>query len=44
VVAMATLSGTAGPISINCRQAKAEQERERERKREREAAEACRIE
>ncbi len=40
MVAMATLSGTAGPISINCGQAKAEPERARER----EAAEACRIE
>lgn len=45
VVAMVILSGTAGPISINCRQAKAEREREvrvRERERER-AAEACRM-
>lgn len=47
MVAMVILSGTAGPISINCRQVKAEPERgsEREREKERERpAEACRME
>ena len=44
MVAMATLSGTAGPISINCGQTKAKPVNFMPVQRGRQAAEACMME